>query len=551
MLPRHTRKSLALLACCSLTMTIALAQSETAGEATDPAPPEPAAMKALEALVGDPAITVDGQRVPTDTAPVSESADADLPEPEAMEALEGLIADPAITVDGPLRPADMTEGIAEPEIESVTAAQNLRRATYERMVRLLKEKRYPEAKAAAQAVVTLTEQEAGPDSLKLASPLDNLATTQMLNGDLVDAVNNYQRSIALIKQAEGMLSPRLVNPYIGLGATFNRAELYEKAEETYLNALRINHVNEGFYNLGQIRIRDGLTETFIGLDDFEEADFHQTIQLEISQRRFGEDNPEVAPAMYKLARWYERAGLMEEARYTYQRAQSVIRRSVGKDSPEMIAALEGLAGTYERQGLLGESAGRLKKALKIVESQPEIDRPKQAELLVRLGDLFMGSGQEDTANANYERAWQALSQDPPYEDLLQRYFADPVRVAGLGWGMLRYGPGVRSDGPDLLEGFVLVRYDVDTDGRTEAITIIESEPQDLMDKRVTTALKRSYFRPRYRDGIAAVAEGQLYRHDFRYRPEPPEKRKQDSQPLEPPTGNSGSGRIDYPDADDS
>jgi len=370
MLPRHTRKSLALLACCSLTMTIALAQSETAGEATDPAPPEPAAMKALEALVGDPAITVDGQRVPTDTAPISESADADLPEPEAMEALEGLIADPAITVDGPLRPADMTEGIAEPEIESVTAAQNLRRATYERMVRLLKEKRYPEAKAAAQAVVTLTEQEAGPDSLKLASPLDNLATTQMLNGDLVDAVNNYQRSIALIKQAEGMLSPRLVNPYIGLGATFNRAELYEKAEETYLNALRINHVNEGFYNLGQIRIRDGLTETFIGLDDFEEADFHQTIQLEISQRRFGEDNPEVAPAMYKLARWYERAGLMEEARYTYQRAQSVIRRSVGKDSPEMIAALEGLAGTYERQGLLGESAGRLKKALKIVESRP-------------------------------------------------------------------------------------------------------------------------------------------------------------------------------------
>jgi TonB family protein len=347
--------------------------------------------------------------------------------------------------------------------------------------------------------------------MKIVPPLDNLATTQMLNGDLVDAANNYQRSIAIIRQAEGMLTPRLVNPYVGLGATYNRAELYEKAEEAYLTALRINHVNEGFYNLDQIRIRDGLTESFIGLDDFEEADFHQTIQLEISQRRYGE--------------------------------------SAGKNSPEMVAALEGMAGTYERQGLLGESAGRLKRALKIIESQPEIDRPKQAELLVRLGDLFMGSGQEDTANANYERAWQALSEDPPYEDLLQLYFAEPVRVAGLGWGMLRYAPGVRADAPDLLEGFVLVRYDVDTDGKTEDITIIESEPQDLMDKRVTSALKRSYFRPRYSDGVAAVAEGQLYRHDFRYRPKPPEKSKKDSKPLEPPAG--GSGRIDYPDAGDS
>lgn len=506
-----TKTALALLAGCCLALTAALAQSNP-------------------------------------TQPSGELAEPDTAGPEAIEAASELDAGPDTGL-GEQLPEAADAGIETPVAKPAKAAQNLRLASYERMVRLLKEERYGEAKKAAQAVVTLTEQEYGPDSMKIVPPLDNLATTQMLNGDLVDAANNYQRSIAIIRQAEGMLTPRLVNPYVGLGATYNRAELYEKAEEAYLTALRINHVNEGFYNLGQIRIRDGLTESFIGLDNFEEADFHQTIQLEISQRRYGEANPEVAPAMYKLARWYERAGLMEEARYTYQRAQSIIRRSAGKNSPEMVAALEGMAGTYERQGLLGESAGRLKRALKIIESQPEIDRPKQAELLVRLGDLFMGSGQEDTANANYERAWQALSEDPPYEDLLQLYFAEPVRVAGLGWGMLRYAPGVRADAPDLLEGFVLVRYDVDTDGKTEDITIIESEPQDLMDKRVTSALKRSYFRPRYSDGVAAVAEGQLYRHDFRYRPKPPEKSKKDSKPLEPPAG--GSGRIDYPDAGDS
>jgi len=550
MLPSHTQKLLALLAsCCSLTMAVALAQSDPTGDSTAPDLPESKALEALEALVDDPGISVDGQRPDADTEAVTESADADLPEPEAMEALEGLIADPGVTGEESLRPADVATGSAKPEIESVTTTQSVRQATYERMVRFLKEERYGEAKEAAQAVVTMTEQESGPDSIEMAPPLDNLATTQMLNGDLVDAVNNYQRSIAIIKLAEGMLTPRLINPYVGLGATYNRAELYEKAEEAYLTALRLNHVNEGFYNLDQIRIRDGLTESFIGLDDFDEANFHQTIQLEISQRRLGEDNPEVAPAMYKLARWYERAGLMEDARYTYQRAQAIIRRADGKDSPQMVAALEGMAGTYERQGLVADSATRLKRALKIIERQPEIDRPKQAELLVRLGDLFMGSGQADTGNANYERAWQALSQEPAYEDLLRLYFDDPVRVAGLGWGMLRYGPKVRADTPDLLAGFVLVRYDVDTKGRTDNVTIIESDPQGLMDKRVISALKRSYFRPRYSDGVAAVTEGQLYSHDFRYRPEPRENSKEDSKPLEQPT--NGSGRIDYPDADSS
>ncbi|MGI9329343.1 MAG: TonB family protein [Gammaproteobacteria bacterium] len=502
-----TKTALALLAGCCLSLAAAMAQSDPAQTS------------------GEAAETITAQSGATDKAAAQDSGQ-----------------------DSPL-PADSDARSETPNTEPAKAARNLRVATYERMVRLLKEKRYGEAKEAAQAVVTMTEQESGPDSIKIVPPLDNLATTQMLNGDLIDAANNYQRSIAIIKQAEGRLTPRLVNPYVGLGATYNRAELYEKAEEAYLTALRINHVNDGFYNLEQIRIRDGLTEAFIGLDDFGEADFHQTIQLEINQRRYGEDNPEVAPAMYKLARWYERAGLMEEARYIYQRAQSVIRKSAGKNSPEMVAALEGMAGTYERQGLLGESAGRLKRALKIVESQPEIDRPKQAELLVRLGDLFMGAGQRDTANANYERAWQALSQDPEYSDLRQLYFSNPVRVAGLGWSVLRYGPGVRGNAPDLLEGFVLVRYDVATDGRTENVTIIESDPQDLMDKRVKSAIKRSYFRPRYSDGVAAVAEGQLYRHDFRYRPEPPEKRKKDSKPLKPPTGG-GSGRIDYPNAGD-
>lgn len=472
--------------------------------------------------------------------------------PPGVEDPDG---DPA-TASGEARPApaDDASGQRPPEPdpaageEPVADEPGTRTVLYQRMVSLIQEERYDEAAEAARAVVQLTEKEFGPNSIELGAPLDNLATTLMLKGDLVFAEQTYQRSIAIIKQNEGQLSPRLINPHVGLGATYNRAGLYEEAEEAFRTALRLNNVNEGFYNVDQMKIRDGLTETYIGLEDIEEANFHQEVQLEIHQRRLGEDNPETAPAMYKLARWYERSGQMDNSRYMYQRAQQLIRKNYGKDSVEMVAAYEGLAGTFERQGLVSESAGSLKKALKITEAQPEIDRPKQADLLVRLGDLYGSSGRFDTAIAYYERAWQALSLESGYEDLREEIFREPVRITGLGWGNLRYAPGDVSDWTLLSDGYVLVRYDVSAKGRVEDVVVIESDPSELMDRRVAEALRRSYFRPRFAEGVAVVSEGLLYRHDFRYRPKDPGRSKDAGKPVEPP--DDDGGRLEYPGASD-
>jgi len=481
--------------------------------------------------------------------------------PDATEATDVPLqplesADPA--PDAPATDADADAAqttMGQPPVPATPAADpppaatgpNRRTVAYERMVALLGEERYDEAAAAARAVVDLTAQKFGANSLELGAPLDNLATTLMLKGDLVEAEQNYQRSIAIIKQHDGQLSPRLINPHVGLGATYNRSGLYDKAEEAFNTALRLNNVNEGFYNLEQMKIRDGLTETYIGLEDIAEANFHQEVQLEIHQRRLGQDNPETAPAMYKLARWYERSGQMDNARYMYQRAQQMIRRNFGKGSVEMVAAYEGLAGTFERQGLVSESAGSLKKALKIIEAQPEVDRAKQADLLVRLGDLYGSSGRYDTAIAYYERGWQALSLDGGLESLREELFNEPVRITGLGWRNLRYAPGDVSDWELLSDGYVLVRYDVNAKGQVEDVVVIESEPADIMDRRVAETLRRSYFRPRFADGVAVLSEDLLYRHDFLYRPKDQGRSEDAGKPIEPP---DEGGRLEYPDASD-
>lgn len=468
---------------------------------------------------------------------------------QPLEVLEGEADTDEVVEPPPPQFPDLDRDMADPNAPyraPAAPSPGMRIAVHKRMVALIEAERYAEAVDAGRDVVKLTEREFGPDSIEMAAPLDNLATAQMLAGDLISAEQTYRLAIGTVAQHEGQLSPRLINAYVGLGSTYNRAGLHEKAEEAFSAALRLNNVNEGFYNLEQMPIRDGLTETYIGLQKMEEANFQQTVQLEIHQRRLGEDNPEIAPAMYKLARWYERSNQPDAARYTYQRAQRLIRKAYGRDSVEMVAAYEGLADTYERQGDIPGSASHLKKALTIVEAQEQVDRPRQAELLIRLGELYGSSGRYDTANAYYERGWQALTVEAGYEDLRAELFDEPVRISGLGWQDLRFASGNSVDWSLLSDGYVLMRYDVDERGRTEDIVVIEADPEGLMEKRLMDALKRAYFRPRLADGVAVAVEDVLYRHDFRYQPEDRSRSEDAGKPIERPDG----GRLEYPGSSD-
>ncbi len=453
---------------------------------------------------------------------------------EAITSERGALADRPVIPDD--EPADGTPPVS---------GDARRIAAYGQMLELLDSQEYAAAVDAAATVVELTEAKFGTQSLQLVSPLNNLATAQMLAGRLPEAETNYKRSIRLIERNEGILSRRLINAYIGLGATYNRAGLYAQAREAFERALRINHVNDGFYNAAQFKIRDGLTESYIGLQDFEEANFQQETQLEINARRLGQDNPDLAPAMYKLARWYERSGQLDLARSTYQSAQRLLRKAYGKNNAVLVDALEGIAGTYEHQGLMAESARALKRALRILEESGSNDIDRRANLLVRLGDLYTRNAKTDTAQNYYSEAWQLLSSDTRWLDKRAELFAEPQRIAGVSFEALRFGPGVTAEDEQLDDGWVLLRYDVDEGGRARNIEVIEAEPPDLLGERLVNVLARSRFRPRFADGQPVATEGLMYRHEYRYRPaETASSETEDDRDHR----RERRGRLEYPDA---
>jgi TonB family protein len=354
-----------------------------------------------------------------------------------------------------------------------------------------------------------------------------------------------------------MLSERLVNPLTGLGAVYNRLGLYDQAIKTFERAVRINHVNDGFYNFDQFKIYDGLTESYVGLQEAEDANFYQEAQLEIYQRRSGIDDPEIVPGLYKLASWYERTGQVELAMQSYRRADDILRKSGDRKlNPQRVAALEGMAHIFESVGNQSAAASVFKRALEVVDGQQEIDYATRATIQVRLGDLYTRSGKQTTADEHYSAAWRDLSRDDLHIDLRDRFFENPVRVSGRQLSRLAYAPGSRDEAPETLEdGYVLISYTVKSDGRTEDVKVVESEPPGMMDKSLVSTFMRSHFRARRIEGQAVDTDRLLYQLDFRYAKESGKNRS--DGPLEYPEDSLDSdsedddgdrgGRLAYPE----
>ncbi len=458
-------------------------------------------------------------------------------------AAVGQAPDAAAPAEAPGEPVATTPAEAAtklpgdaPTDKSLLAQARL--VAHDRFLELYDAEQFADAATAAMEVIELTRQMYGDDSERLAEPLVNLADTQMRLGDLLGAEANLQRAIALIEKAQGILAPALINPLLGLGATYSRAGLYPQAEEALQRALRINHVNEGFYNAEQFRIRDDLSQTYLGLGDVEQANFHQEAQVGIQERRLGDSDPEVLDTLYKLAAWYQRSGQPAAARLTYGDALRRLRKMPEARATASVRPLKGIAASYRSEGALAESVQVLKRALSILDAEPEPDRLERAAILVELGDIYQAFGKQNSSVESYTRAWNDLSTDSAYAEERDRYFAEPTRVAGP-YLPRRYPEreALGLDADALGNGYVLVGFRVSESGRAEEAAVLESQPAGLMDKVVLDAVRSSAFRPRYEAGAPVAVADRTLQHDYQYplRLAAPPSAGED-RPLSPPSG---------------
>jgi hypothetical protein len=432
------------------------------------------------------------------------------------------------------------------EIQRDNQRQDQLEDAQERYLSYMFSDQYQRAETTAEQVLKLATQLYGSASATAGYAHANLANAQYEQGKLQQARDNYQRSVAVLEKTEGQISPQLINPLMGLATTQNALGNYDRGLRTNERALRINHVELGLKNPDQMIIRDGLTESYLGLGELEDANFQQEIQARIARDKYGSDLEQLMPAMYKLAEWYRASNQPEKETLQLQSAVRLIRQTAGKDSTDQIRALRGLASAYQRLDMPAEAVRTLKQAMRLNNDSEYTDSLLNAEIQVEIGDYYNSFGDLRDAGRYYGYAWQTLTEADAAEDIYQTYFGEPVMI----WSVqLPYvypsNPKTRellqTEPDQFADGFIMVEFVVNEYGRVDDIRIIESDPPKLLDKRIKYLMGRSFYRPRLVDGSAVVSDELQLRHNFSYL-----RSKVETQPLKQPAIDTDTGRLEYP-----
>ena len=382
---------------------------------------------------------------------------------------------------------------------------------------LYDQERYKQSILTASEVLNLTQEIYGYDSPNLINPLNNLASSYFMVGDFQQSIKLFLECIALI-ESKNIISPELVSPLVALGLALNKSEQYNEAVESFKRALHVNWVNNGFYNLEQINIHDSLTESFIGLKNLEEANHHQSFQLGIYNNHFGKDSIKVDESLLKLAKWYKRSGQVLSERLVFEELLDRQSNREDQELQKLIKTLQGISSSQRREGIsMYDSVSPLKRALNLFTESKNQDLRLKLEVLIDLGDTYTSYGRVSSAIKAYQDCWQLIEEDPTLRPEIEERFSKPVRVRSI-FIPERYPTDRPIDkNKPYKQGFLTVRFDVETTGKTNKVAIIESNPSELLDRMALSAIKNTIYRPSYIDAEAQRSEGLTIRHEFSYR----------------------------------
>lgn len=370
---------------------------------------------------------------------------------------------------------------------------------------------YPQALDAAHLVVELTEREFGPRHIENVTPLNNLATVQEQIGEYRPAEANYRKSIRILEDAQGIYEERLVRPLVGLGVVYNAAGQYPEGLLAFQRAQHITHRIDGLYNLDQMEILDGQTQSFLGLDEFAEADRTQRLALVISERKLGKHHIELVPALYKLAKWYQSTFQYANQRILYRRALTILEANHGPNDLSLVEPLRGIATSRYLEGIRrteGEQA--LERALEIVSTHPDVKSEERVRTLVDLGDWYITSSKADSGLPLYREAWNLLDANI---ELRESLFGRPVRLLYYSPVISDAEPLSISDEPG--EKYIDLEFTVTSRGRVANVKVIEANVRNIIQREVKFAASKARYRPRLENGVSVDTPVVRFRQSFK------------------------------------
>jgi TonB family protein len=373
---------------------------------------------------------------------------------------------------------------------------------------------FARASTLADHLLALSLAELGARDPRLATAYVQVADIQSRNGQFEDAELNALRGVDILREVEEPYSESLIQPLLVLGDNYQRSGDPLTALSVFSEARTVSRRVHGLHNAGQIEILDRISECYVSLNRFAEADSHQREALELMRRGREPHSLEAIDAGFRYALWLRDKHHFTQERGQYFLLQLITEKHYPPDSALLARVRQERANSFRTQGAPAITGMTdLREALAILESQERPDLLAVAEILRDIGDWETAFDNVSIVDDAYLRSWQLLGNVERGESIREEWYAPTVMVyaAPLDQSELSTNPGDPA-------GHVLAHFDVDEHGRTSNIAVVESVPRGLLDAAVVHHVEKSRFRPAIVDG-AFVPQRRAVEIPFRY-PEP-------------------------------
>ncbi len=389
-------------------------------------------------------------------------------------------------------------------------------------------KQFAAALPLAAKLVSMTEQQLGPDTNALVNPLTNLGTVNLRLTQYPAAETAYQRALAIIEaQSSAGADPAQISTLHGLGEVLLATKRYEAAKVSLDRAVGLTRNQRGLYDQSQLAILPSLIECHMAMQNFALAEQQHQYAFRIAESTFGRADKRLLGPLDRYARWYELMGRYTTARLLHARGLQIAEQDGGQTSLLAVKPLRGLARSYWLEYINGPeetadtsqlsdaagnniSVGRLnpdgERALQIaiatLNKQQPVIHQDLGETQLEFGDWYLLAGSPSKSNDAYRLAFRELESAGSASIL-----ATPKSLAyrATPSSTLRMRPEKPEDF-DIRN--VETRLVVGADGRVLDAVSVGGDAPDASIKAVVAALKRARYRPRL-DASGAVETKEL------------------------------------------
>jgi tetratricopeptide (TPR) repeat protein len=271
-------------------------------------------------------------------------------------------------------------------------------------VKQFEQAQYTQAIESFQRSLAIYEQTLGANHPYVATAVSNLALAYQLQGEYSKAEPLLQRSLAIYEQTPGTNLLFVATALNNLAALYRQQGQYSKAEPLFQRSLAIYEQTLGADQPNVALTLSNLAGLYEKQGQYSKAEPLYQRSLAILEQALGANHPHVATSLNNLGLLYWKQGQSSKAEPLYQRSLAIWEQALGRNHPDVAKSLHNLAGLYREQGQYQKAEPLYQRSLAIWEQALGRNHPDVAASLNNLAVLYWSQNQTEPALTRFIRA---------------------------------------------------------------------------------------------------------------------------------------------------